>query len=143
MRTLLIAAAFAAAAGPASAQTPAPPPAAAQVRETAGCAAVFIAMSQMATNPQVVGADPTVAALGAAFARSWGVKGRALYTRAVDQARRDRLPPEGVFEAGVGYLIESYNTAQTTLPKDQATFTTVAARLVERCVNAFPDQPGG
>lgn len=127
----------------ATAQTAPPPPGDPRLRETAGCAAVFTAMSQMATNPQIVSNDPTVAALGAAFARSWAAKGRGLYLRADQEARRQRLPEGGVFEAGVGYLIESYNAAQSSLPQGRATFTTVAARLVERCVNAFPDEPGG
>jgi hypothetical protein len=70
------------------------------VRETAGCAAVFMVMGQMATNPQITGGDPLAGALGGMFARSFTQKGRGLYARAAEQARRDRLPPEAVFEAG-------------------------------------------
>ena len=144
MRTapaLLAATLAVSAALPAAAQAPAPvpPPVAAQVRETAGCAAVFMVMSQMAANPQVTGDNPLAGALGASFARSFQTKGRALYARAAEQARRDRMPPEAVFEAGVGYLIETYAAAQARAPGTSVDFTTEAARLVERCVTAFPD----
>lgn len=140
MRTASVLAAFAltAAAAPALAQ-PAPTQAAG-VRETAGCAAVFMVMGQMATNPQMTGGDPLTSALGGMFGRSFSQKGRALYARAAEQARRDRQPPEAVFEAGVSYLMDAYNTARAAAPAGaQPDATAEAARLVERCVSVFPD----
>jgi hypothetical protein len=129
--------ALAAVAGPALAQPgPAAPPG---LRETAGCAAVFMTMGRVAADPRTTGEDPLVGALGAAFGRSWQVKGRSLYARAAEDARRRRLPPEAVFEAGVGYLTDAYADARAQAPGGQADFTTEAARLVERCVVAFPD----
>jgi hypothetical protein len=73
MRTSRLAAiAVLSAAAPALAQ----PARAASVRETAGCAAVFMVMGQMATNPQVTGGDPLTSALGGMFGRSFTQKGR-------------------------------------------------------------------
>lgn len=112
---------------------------AAGVRQTAGCAAVFMVMGQMATSPQVAGADPMTVALGGMFGRSFTQKGRGLYARASEQARRDRMPPEAVFEAGVSYLMEAYAAARAQNPGGQLDATAEAARLVERCVAAFPD----
>lgn len=126
----------AAAAAPAVAQ---PLPAATGVRETAGCAAVFMVMGQMATNPQMTGGDPLTSALGGMFGRSFTQKGRALYARAADQGRRERQPPEAVFEAGVGYLMEAYTAARASTPGGQVDATAEAARLVERCVSLFPE----
>jgi hypothetical protein len=128
-------------AAPALAQPASPAPAvAAQVRETAGCAAVFMVAGQMASNPQVVGSDPLAGALGSMFGRTFSQKGRALYARAAEQARRDRAPPEAVFEAGVNYLMEQYASARARAPGGaQVDATTEAARLLERCVTAFPD----
>lgn len=137
MRTpTVLAAALSLAATSALAQ---PGPASPGVRETAGCAAVFMVMGQMATNPQTTGGDPLTAALGGMFGRSFTQKGRGLYARAAEQARRDRQPPEAVFEAGVGYLIEAYNGARAQNPTGQLDASTEAARLVERCVALFPD----
>lgn len=124
-------------AGSAAAQTAAPP-VSPEVRETAGCAAVFMAMGQLATSQEVVGSDPLAGMLGGMFGRSFTQKGRALHARATAQARRDRLPPEAVFESGVTYLIETYAAARAGGAVDP---TTEAARLVERCVAAFPDGP--
>ena len=136
MRIFLAAALAFAAATPALAQPAGTNP---SVRETAGCAAVFMVMGQMATNPQTTGGDPLASALGGMFGRSFTQKGRGLYARAAEQARRDRAPPEAVFEAGVSYLMETYNAARAQNPDGQVDAATEAARLVERCVALFPD----
>ncbi len=138
MRTALsLAAIVLLAAGGASAQAPAGAGVSPQVRETAGCAAVFLAMGQLATSPEIVGQDPMAGMLGSMFGRSFTLKGRALHARATREARRDRLPPEAVFEAGVTYLMETYAAART---RGEVDATTEAARLVEKCVAAFPDE---
>lgn len=123
-------------AAPAFAQ-PAPLPP--EVREAAGCAAVFMTMGRLASDPQTTGGDPLIGALGSAFGRSWQVKGRSLHQRAVEEARRRRIAPEVVFEAGVNYLVDAYAAARAATPGGQADLTTEAARLVERCVTVFPD----
>jgi hypothetical protein len=142
MRIPLLAAALAfTVAPPAFAQAPAAAPAMdPRLRETAGCAAVFITMSQLAANPQVTGADPMAGALASAFGRSWAVKGRGLYAQAAEEARRTRLPAEAAFEAGVGYLVDAFAAARARAPGGNVDFTTEAAGLVQRCVTVFPDQ---
>lgn len=140
MRTALLAAALTVAcAAPALAQPAGAGPIDPRLRETAGCAAVYLTMAQLSANPQMTGDDPLVGALAGAFGRQFTVKGRALYADAAEQARRQRLPPEAAFEAGVGYLIETFVAARARSPGGQLDVTTEAARLVERCVTAFPD----
>lgn len=138
---LLAAGLATAAALPAAAQTPSgsgifDP----RVRETAGCAAVFMTLSQLSANPQITGGDPLAGALAGAFGRSFAQKGRGLYNQAVQEARRQRLQPEAVFEAGVGYLIDAFAQARASAsPGQSVDFQTEAARLVNRCVTVFPD----
>lgn len=136
MRTLFIAAALSAVAAPALAQ-PAPIPP--EIREPAGCAAVYMTMARLASDPSMVGDDPLAGALGSAFGRSWQIKGRALYARAAEEARRRRLAPEIAFEAGINDLIDAYSAARAR-SGGSVDLAVEAARLVERCVTAFPDE---
>lgn len=147
MRAALLAAALLTTAGAAAAQpAPAPlsplppvsPPIDPRIRETAGCAAVFMTMAQFSADPQLTGDNPLVGALAGALGRSWSVKGRALYAQAAEEARRQRVPPEAVFEAGVSYLMDAYRTARGATG-GSVDLTLEAARLVQRCVVAFPD----